>query len=181
VYVHRIPLLFLCGLVVLGCTGSATTPQPPVASSTHFESAKGKFKVNFHGKAVREGTRDGEGPFGPFTLYTFAVEVEPGFGYVVVYCDYPEDFVKSEPAQEILGRVRDGQSEAGKILKDGELIFGKDTFPARDFFVEKPKDFRRVRIILAGPRLYQLVVFGTPSEVNSKEADQFFDSFEITK
>jgi hypothetical protein len=37
-----------------------------------------------------------------------------------------------------------------------------------------------VRVFLVEQRLYQVVVFGAPEVVTSKEADKFFDSFKVT-
>ena len=51
----------------------------------------------------------------------------------------------------------------------------------RDLLIEKPDGFLRNRVVIAGNRLYQVMVQGPKEVVTSPSADRFIDSFEVTK
>ena len=52
---------------------------------------------------------------------------------------------------------------------------------ARDVLIEKTGFFLRNRIVIAGSRLYQVMVLGSKEVVTSASADKFLASFEVTK
>ena len=47
--------------------------------------------------------------------------------------------------------------------------------------IQKPAGFIRNRIVIAGPRLYQVMIRGEKDVVTSASADKFLASFEVTK
>ena len=53
--------------------------------------------------------------------------------------------------------------------------------PGRDLLIEKPTTVVRNRVVIVGNRLYQVLIQGPKQFVGSKDADRFFDSFEVTK
>jgi hypothetical protein len=176
----RIMVLFGVALFGFGCAPSTNTPPPPAASPKPFESTKGKFKVQFPPGQVHDLTQEIDTPLGKQTAYIYAVDVRPGFGCLAGYSDYPEVALNT-PAQHTLAGVRHGHANNGTILTDSEITCGTEKHPGREYVIEKPRNFWRYRTVLAGTRLYQLMVMGTREEITSKEADQFLDSFEITK
>ena len=86
------------------------------------------------------------------------------------------------PPAPRLDKVRDGnKGDNGKVLTDKAIEVGVDKHPGRDLLIEKPNLFIRNRAVIAGNRLYQVMVQGTKEFVNSKEVDRFFEAFEVTK
>ena len=73
------------------------------------------------------------------------------------------------------------ESFKAKVTSSRDFEFGKEKYPARELVGEKDQLHLRVQIILAGDRLYQLLVVGPKDLTVSKDADAFFKSFEITK
>ena len=67
------------------------------------------------------------------------------------------------------------------MLEDKELTVGVEKYPARDILIEKPSGCVRNRAVIAGKRLYQVMIQGTKEVVTSASADQFLASFEVTK
>ena len=90
--------------------------------------------------------------------------------------------VAKSPAGPRLDKVRDGnKGPDGKVLTDKEIVVGVEKLPGRDLVIEKPAFFIRNRVVIAGNRLYQVMVQGSKEFVTSKEVDRFFDAFEVTK
>lgn len=111
--------------------------------------------------------------------FTTSLDVGKDLAYMVVYHDYPEVVAMAAP-QKILMLVRDGcKGTTGRLLADMGIADAKP--PAREFQIDKEGTYFRARAILAGTRLYQVIVVGRKSEeVNSKQANEFIESFAIT-
>lgn len=170
----------LAGLVVaLGAAAQARLDPP--AEYKQFASADGRYKVLFPGAARTETTDVKTAAGGTLKLTLDSVEVIPGVIFMVTYVDVPEDVAKT-PAGPRLDKVRDGNKGAdGKVLLDKEITVGADKYPARDLLIEKPAFTLRNRAVIAGNRLYQVMLQGPKELVSSKDVDKFFDSFEVTK
>lgn len=145
-------------------------------------SADGKYKVLFPGP-VKTETKDI--PVGKDTLKLTldTVELKGDITFQVSYIDTSDEVAK-RPAGPRLEKVRDGNKGAdGKVLDDKEIIvmLGDEKCPGRDVLLETPAGFIRNRMVIAGKRLYQVMVQGTKDVVTSPSADKFITSFELTK
>jgi hypothetical protein len=110
-----------------------------------------------------------------------SVELRAGTAFLVTYVDAPEDVAKL-PTGPRFDKVRDAnKGENGKVLEDKELMIGLEKHPARDVLIENPDGCIRNRIVIAGTRLYQVMIQGSKEVVTSSSADRFLSSFEVTK
>ena len=154
-----------------------------VAAQTEFKpyaSTDGRYKVLFPG-AVKTDTVEVETGKGELTVTVDSVELRGGTAFLVTYADSPDDVAK-QPAGPRFDKVRDAnKGETGKVLEEKNLTVGAEKFPARDVLIETPNGCLRNRIVIAGPRLYQVMVQGTKEVVTSPSADRFLASFEVTK
>ncbi|MFO0806481.1 MAG: hypothetical protein U0791_25530 [Gemmataceae bacterium] len=145
-----------------------------------YASADGRYKTLFPG-AVKTETKEVEAGGKKLTLTLDSVEVSDGVFFLVTYIDAPDDVAKL-PAAMRLDKLRDGnKGDDGKVILDKPIEVGVEKLPGRDLLIEK-KDFHlRNRAVIAGNRVYQVMVQGTKDYVTSKETDRFFDAFEVTK
>jgi hypothetical protein len=103
--------------------------------------------------------------------YTVAANAVPGLK------NYSE-----EMREKLFDSIRDNlaQSLKGKVAKDAKAKVGD--YPARDCqFEGTPAGVHRVRSVLVGDMLYQVIVSGPAELVNSKDADRYLDSFKPAK
>ncbi len=94
------------------------------------------------------------------------------------------DLKNADLVKTVLDRSRDAlqkafEKQGGKIVSDKDTKI-KDKYPARDLDMEIPQlGLYRVRIILTGPKLYQVTMLGPKDYVDGKEATKFWDSFKL--
>ncbi|MBX9579778.1 MAG: hypothetical protein K2X87_05665 [Gemmataceae bacterium] len=164
----------LVGLVA-GVAGAAD----PAPEFKPFASSAGRYKVLFPGP-VKTETTEVKTPAGTATVTLDAVKAG-GVTFLVSFVDVP-DSVAQQPPGPRLDKVRDAQKGAdGAVLADKELTVGDEKYPARDVLVGKPDGTLRVRIVIAGSRLYQVMARGPKEAVTGADADRYFGSFEVTK
>jgi hypothetical protein len=114
--------------------------------------------------------------------------------YAVVYHDIPapveeqskESKDSKEKSKEIEDRLVGAQNGAvnklgGTLIQDKKIQLG-ERHPGRVFLADLP-DKRQLheRLYLVGGRLYQVLVLGEKAWVETREADQFLDSFALLK
>lgn len=172
-------LLILAAMIVLSSSLAAQDIKP-------YESKAGKYKVVFPetGPTV-SSTKVGEDELNVAKL------AYKGGGFMVTYTDLNEDKVKMARPKDILDVGEKGLIEAfnkPKITSTKDIEIGKQKYPARQittgesYFGEEGVSIKlRLTLVLADNRLYQVFVFGPKDLPASKEADKFFESFEITK
>ncbi|MBN9519308.1 hypothetical protein J0H58_12420 [bacterium] len=160
---------------------STAAAQPPAGLEFQpFASAAGRYKIIFPGP-VKTETAEVKTPSGPRTLTFDSVTLANDVRLMVTYIDPPEDVSKQPPGPR-LDKVRDASKGAdGRVVMDKEVTVGAEKYPGRDVLVEKPLYAVRNRVVIAGPRLYQVLVQGPKEFVTSRDADRFLDAFEITK
>jgi hypothetical protein len=145
-----------------------------------YASSDGRYKVLFPG-AVKTETVDVEAGQMALKVTVDSVELRAGTAFLVSHVDAPEEVAK-QPAGPRLDKVRDANKGAGgKVLADKDLTVGAEKFPARDVLIENAGGCIRNRIVIAGRRLYQVMVQGPKDVVTSPSADRFLASFEVTK
>jgi hypothetical protein len=168
---------FLGLVVVLQFAGSLTAQVPEFKP---YASTEGRFKVMFPGPAKTD-TVDVKTDKGETTVTIDSVELKAGTSFLVSFVDAPEEVAK-QPAGPRIDKVRDAnKGKDGKVLLEKELTVGTEKYPARDVLIEKPEGCIRNRIVIAGNRLYQVMVQGPKDVVTSISADRFLASFEVTK
>lgn len=162
----------LAGVVGLAAAADPIEYKP-------YASADGRYKVLAAGP-VKSETTEVKTPTGTVTVTLDTVKAG-GVTFLVTYADAPEAVAKSPPGPR-LDKVRDANKGAdGKVVSEKDITVGDDKHPGREVWIDKPGGRLRARAIIAGPRLYQVTVQGPADWVGSKEADRFFDSFEVTK
>ena len=147
-----------------------------------FASGDGRYKVQFPG-TVKTATTDVPAGKDTLKLTLDAVELKGGITFMVSYVDASEEVAK-KPAGPRFDKIRDAvKGEKGSVVseKDAEAALGEEKFPAREVLLETPNGFIRNRMVIAGRRLYQVMVQGSKEAVTSPSADKFLGSFEITK
>jgi hypothetical protein len=153
--------------------------DPPKPEYRPFASSAGRYKVLFPG-AVTNSSIEVKTNLGPLKITHDTVELPGDVTFAVSHLDYPETPKVEKSAR--VKKVRDGsKGEDGKVLSDKEFTVGAEKHPAREVVIEKPEFVLRNRIVLAGNRLYQVMLQGPKGYVTSPDADRFFDSFEVTR
>ena len=155
--------------------------DPPKLKFQTVTSKEGRFTVSMPGKP-KETTQEADNPGGKVRIRVFTVELSKDLAYMIMYNDFSVPALAAGP-QTILKAGRDGgvSSLQGKLLQDKEISLGDDKVPGRDILIESPTVHFRARIFLADKRLYQVIVVGSRAAVTAKDADQYLNSFKITK
>src|SRR5262249_19416768 len=118
---------------------------------------------------------------GALTVDLDSVELRGGTTFLITYADAPDEVAK-QPSGPRLDKVRDANKGTdGKLLEEKDLTVGLEKYAARDVLIEKPTGCLRNRIVIAGNRLYQVMVQGPKDVVTSPSADRYLASFEVTK
>lgn len=66
----------------------------------------------------------------------------------------------------------------GKLVEEKKASLG--TMAGKEYLVETPDGMARYRLLGTGVRIYRMAVVGTKDQVQSADADTFFDSFKRT-
>ena len=145
-----------------------------------YASGDGRYKVLFPGP-VKSESFDVKSDKVNLKVTVDSVELRAGTAFLISYIDAPDEVAKL-PAGPRFDKVRDAnKGDGGKVLEEKDLTVGLEKFPARDVLIETRAGCLRNRIIIAGPRLYQVMVQGSKEVVTSPSADRFLASFEVTK
>jgi hypothetical protein len=167
-------------LAVLSLALLGVAAQPAALVFMPFASAGGRYKVIFPGP-VKSETAEVKTPAGVRVLTFDSVTLDDDVRFMVTYVDPPEDVTKQPPGPR-LDKVRDAaKGTDGKVVFDKEVVVGAEKHPGRDVLIEKPLYAVRNRVVIAGPRLYQVLVQGPKDFVTGRDADRFLDAFEVTK
>ncbi|MBA4063972.1 MAG: hypothetical protein C0501_09725 [Isosphaera sp.] len=171
---RTVGLLGLAGLLsAAGAWGQAPEFKP-------YASTDGRYKAVFPGPVTTQ-TVPVKDEKGELTVVVDSVELLAGTSFLVTYVDAPAEFAKQPPGPR-LDKVRDGNKGAdGKLVEEKDVAVGAEKYPGRDVLIEKPGGHLRNRIVIAGNRLYQVMVQGPKDVVLSPSADRFLASFEVTK
>lgn len=89
----------------------------------------------------------------------------------------PADLLKSSKPNERQAMYRDHFISAvkGKLIEQKEVAIGK--VKGTEYMIETPKGFARFRLYGTSSIVYRVAIIGTKEQVNSKDAETFFDSF----
>jgi hypothetical protein len=163
------------GVLLAALAAEAQGPEFKV-----YASQAGRYKVLFPG-AVKSETVPVKTDKDELKLTVDSVELRGGTTFLVTHIDAPGDVAK-QPAGPRLDKVRDANKGTdGKVLGDKGITVGPEKYPGRDVLIDKGEVCLRNRIVIAGSRLYQVIVQGPKDVVTSPSADKFIESFEVTK
>jgi hypothetical protein len=145
-----------------------------------YASAAGRYKALFPGD-VKSETTDIQAGKDTLKLTLDTVELKGDTVFMVSYVDASDEVAK-KPAGPRLDKVRDGnKGESGKVVEDKDVTVGVEKYPGRDLLIETRNGYLRNRVVIAGNRLYQVMIQGSKEVVTSASADRFINSFEVTK
>jgi len=167
----------LAVLCVLLCCCAAAGDKPKWKS---FASVDGRFEVLMPGQ-VKSFDTDVANDLGPSVLH-MNVATAGETMYVANWVDFPRDAVNELP-----DRMLDDSREGALENLDGELVSEKKIklgqHPGREIVikVEKLDRLFHARVYLVENRLYQVLAFGPPDVVKSRESQKFLDSFKLMK
>lgn len=186
-------LLLITCVLVAGQTALAQTSrdirqsvEANPANWKVFESTEGKFVIAFPGlPTVSEQTI--ENPVWKLVIHKY--ELKALAEYQVMYADYPAEVIKATPADLLLDEgAKAAVSEANAELISISPTSG-DRHPGRLVKERLPSgNIVRVKMLLAGPRMYRIAITTPKEEGEGPEtvgfyeatATKFLDSFEVS-
>ena len=143
-----------------------------------FASA-GRFEVTLPGMPTEKVGNSEDRP--PVKVYSFSL-VEGDTFYSVSYRDISANNANGNSPTTVLTAHRDGYAALGKVINDRSVKCGDHA--GREFSVTKDGVRAEVKLVLAGRRLYTLMVIPnkpkTKPTVNDSDVRRFFDSFKIS-
>jgi hypothetical protein len=156
---------------------------PAAAGELKFQTVTpkgGRFTVEMPGEPKESidqaGTDEEE--------HTFGVALSDAKVFRVKYIDLVGWRIDPKNAQVILDVFREGFRQGARFEGDKEITLKKYGLPGREYVLEAEKGlFVRERLFLSGERVYilQVVSLGVKDFLSSKDADRFFDSFQVAR
>jgi hypothetical protein len=170
---------FYLGITLLAVVAVLPAAEPPKANEpTAVASKDGRFKVTFPG-ATTEQQKVVPIPGTKYKIeYRTTSSRVGGAAYTVTYNDYP---TKVGPnVSRLLKAVQDSSVGSGQLIVDDETKFGPDNVPCRDFRYELNGQYFRVRAVIVGQRLFQVMCVGPDEDTLAGERTKlFFKSFGV--
>jgi len=165
--------------------GNVPAPPPQAAEKLPEGWERVDDKTGHYSVAMRTNGKERKAqqslstPAGNVTLYLRAMEFgKDEGGLIVMYNDYPPIVTKGGAKAVLDGAVKGGVAKLGKPLSDKEITI--QGHPGRELQLNTKDGPMKIRILLAGNRLYQLYAGGKPSVISDKDVQTFMDSFKIT-
>jgi hypothetical protein len=147
-----------------------------------FLSKAGGFKIAMPAEPV-EQTRHIPSPHGQIEVRYYLAQ-QAGVHYIVSFSDYPRAQAEADPdkllEEATIGPVRGVE---GTLLSKKDRKIGQSPGKEIEFSFEGPggsTSLGRVRLYLAGTRMYSLTVIG-PKESVTKASEPFFSSFALAR
>ncbi len=185
--------LLIAGLPAL----TAAADEPPKGWVT-FRSLPGRFALLAPTDKPKVAIEQTDTGVGKVDLPTATWELGEAGSELLLIASYgdvlpkavqkPDARQREEQARRIIDGARDGMTGngKGKLISEKRLAVG--TYPGLDLVIEplfgangpKPGTYlMRVKLLLVGERLYQVMLLGTKAQVESKEALAFLASFRL--
>jgi hypothetical protein len=147
------------------------------SSREPFSPEGGGFSVQMP-RTPEEQSKVLDTPAGPLKLNMYLCKA----GNWVYMVGYTEHEKLGGDAEEILDGARNGAVKIGNSKLISEDSISLDGNPGRDLRMEAPNGLRmRVKIILAGNRLYQVGVVTPKNDSYSPRIEKFLTSFRLTQ
>jgi hypothetical protein len=146
-----------------------------------FTSKEGKYSVMFPGKPQLQQQKANT-ELGDIEITMNVLAIGNDMAFIVSHNDYPDAVKNADPGQMLEGARNGNKGKDGEIVTDEAIKFGPEKLPGRRFLIKKPGDiYMKNMIIFKGTRLYQVMLIGKKDVVESKDADKYYKSFELTK
>lgn len=161
---------------------TTTPPKGPAAPLAwkEFTSSEGGFAVDMPGEP-RNIQQAHKTPAGEIKINIFAVSRSPDETFMVMYSDYPAEFLSKVSAEAIYQGAKAGVTAmlpGSKVTRDGAITLAGQS--GRELYVEVPgKGQVRNQHVLVKNRMYQVVVTGSGEFLSSPEVTRFFSSFKL--
>jgi hypothetical protein len=167
----RIATLLLASLLWLAGPAAA---QSPTAWSD-YRPLGGGFSVALPGtpKLQSQTVQTAAGP----TVINMSLVERGDTAFVAMYNDFPAASVAGKPVEGLLDAGRDGQAEGKKLLAERRIILSGR--PARELVMEGANYIFVSRIVMAGPRLIQIIYAGPRGSEASPDTRRFMDSLKL--
>ena len=176
-------LFFFIFIPLLGHIGNSYLDRHPSeippSNWKKFSSDEGKFSVLFPG-TPEEKVEPVSGSFGNAEIHYFAVWADKQTLYGINYSDSSK-YLKVNP-QELFKKTQNLTVENQK----GTIVFEQETtvdgFPAKEFeFIAggKANSSFRIREILVGQRVYEVITVFLTTNPHPVNRDIFFNSFHV--
>jgi len=177
--------VFRMAIVTLLCSAMPAAFAEDAAGP--FRSSAGRFEGWFP-KLPTERLRAAKTAVGSVTLHSFTAR-QGKLTYTIAYSDWPPEI--AEDAEAML----DAALKQGVRALGGELGENEKGEPAKTaikvgphvgrefaFGFGEPARFARMRLVLAGNRLYQVLLISEDAEpLTSPQAERFLSSFQVVE
>lgn len=148
----------------------------PPSAGKKYTSTDGKFTVYFPVDAtVKTNTQTvGDAPMA-------IAELTDKTGYLVAYTDLPVA-AESVLAKPLLDAAEKAFTPGAKamLIESSEIEVGEKKYPGREVLAELQDGKTRVRIVLAGSRMYAVGVGGPGDFATGRTGTLFLNSFSVT-
>jgi hypothetical protein len=169
---------FVAGFVIVYAAIHFIGGRDKLKEFESYRSDDGNFTILFPGEPAKEmqsvNTLAGKIDF---VMYRAGSKKS---GFVVGYCDYPQEVIKDSNPKKMLDGAMDGAAGnvRGKIVKEMELDF--HGYPGREIEIKLPRNTTiRARLILINNRLYQMMVISPSADILEEKGTKFLDSFSV--
>lgn len=176
-------LRVLAVVAVLGVVAGVGLWVGSSPKTTRFTSEECGFVVTFPA-SPSPTVEHKEQPGGIRSIVTGVLT--PRAGYTVTLSRLPAEMMgllKELPPEEFLVTMSANASAnlGDRELRGSLMSHGPTGVPAREFVVVRGNAFFRGRTIVAGDKVYNVVVGGNEAFVSGIDATDFLDSFELVK
>lgn len=144
-----------------------------------YSSADGQFALLLPG-TPQETLQVVETDLGLIEFHRFVVELGSGT-YLAAYGDYPVGTVEPRDPEELLTAIQASVTANLQGVLLAEASYSVADYPGRAvrIAVQEGQGQIRLRLLLVGKRLYQIMAVGTPEIMSHSTTDQFLDSFQL--
>ena len=144
-----------------------------------FESADGKFKINFNGEPTVSSDMVPT-DVGNIEMTSFLYEKSVTEAYMVAYNDYPSEMVEASSVADMLDGAKNGSASSMNItMFDLEENIEVEGNPGRHFKGNNGSYYVEYKLFLKGNRLYQIAIIRDGSYATPERTKEFFGSFEL--
>lgn len=171
----------LCLWMTLTLALGALWPQHAAMAANQwkwFTSKEGRFQILMP-RAPAKTSKPVQSAAGTLQLYTIAADSENA-SYIVMYVDYPEQFVKQRTAAVVLSKAcaNAEASTASKELSRKSMALGAN--PGLEVKLQSPQGtLATVRLYMVNARLYQIVCGTNAKTASTLQFGKFLDSFKL--
>ena len=142
-----------------------------------YESKEGNFSCRMPGK-VKEQSQTQSMPGGTFTLHAHGVDLKNA-AFMVGYADLP---IKGQGFDYRACVNAMTSTWGGKVEYQKPVTVEGNTGVEFESKISKPADgWAAGRVFVHNNRVYQLIALGSKTRANSKEVQEFWNSFKLIK